>query len=104
MTEELSTGQWASAEDMAFWRERVRQRAESRLSVCPTAKQALEIREPEKAALALYLRARGDLTRAEIAAKVGIPIHQFWRLENHHLAELSVERPEYGSPGCKAPA
>lgn len=98
MSEELSTGEWAAPEFMEFWREEVRKRAEARLAECPTAKQALEIREPEKAAEALFLITQKKKTKKAIAEKLGIANADLWRLERHHSGTLASffekKRPE----------
>lgn len=97
MSEELSTG-WAAQESMEFWRDEVKKRAEARLAECPTAKQALEIKAPEKAAQALFLITEGRKTKKAIAEELDISNADLWRLERHHSGTLAQyferKRPE----------
>lgn len=87
---ELITSDWAAPEQMAYWRDEVRKRAEARLAECPTAKQALEIKDPEKAAEALYLLTEGKLTKRAICDSLGIANQELWRLERHHAGTLAA--------------
>jgi len=72
------------APEMEYWREMVRQRAAKRLAENPNAKQALELRNPELAAQALYLLACTGTSKVAISRQLGIDGRELWRLERHH--------------------
>lgn len=75
-----------SPEALAPYVADVQKRADEWLSIHPTAKRRTEIREPEKAALALYLLDTTSMGQMKVAAAVG--------LSNREIGTLLFHRPE----------
>lgn len=90
MSEALTTTAWDEPEVKAFWLEEVRKRAESRLAEGISRKQALEFRDPEKAAQALCLLADGGMTQKAIREKLGLHGTELWRLARQHAGSLAA--------------
>lgn len=90
MSEALTTAAWDDLEVKTFWLEEVRKRAESRLAEGISKKQALEFRDPEKAAQALCLLAEGGMTQKAICAELGLYGAELSRLARHHAGSLAA--------------
>lgn len=90
MSEALATTAWDDPEVKTFWLEEVRKRAESRLAEGISRKQALEFRDPEKAAHALCLLAEGGMTQKAICAKLELYGSELSRLARHHAGSLAA--------------
>lgn len=97
MSEELATTDWASPDEMAYWRERVKERADQHLAMYPNAKRSAEIAKPEQSAMALWMIANGR-TKKDACEKTGLAGNEIWRLSRHHVGTLAQflekKRPE----------
>jgi len=89
MSEQLSTGDWAEPEAMAFWRDQISQRQAARAAEGVTKFQAFEFKEPEKAAEALHLLAQGAMTQKAICTKLGIYGTTLSKLARYHAGSLA---------------
>lgn len=93
MSEELAMTDWAEPEVMAHYRADVKQRADQWLAQYPNAWRKTEIREPEKAARAVYLLSESDLKQDEIADEVGLAPKELNGLIYHRPEIWEKRRP-----------
>lgn len=97
MSEELTITDdygWENQADREFWLGEVTRYAESRASEGITKAIALELRDPNLAARALFMVATRAKTKKAICEELGIHSTELWRLERHHLGSLTKYRPE----------
>lgn len=93
MSEALTT-HWAEPEVMAHYRADIDARAESWRTQYPNAWRKTEIREPAKAAHAIYLLAESDLTQDEISQEVGLAPKELNGLIYHRPELWEKRRPK----------
>ena len=92
MSEELTTIDDAALD---HWRGIVAERAAQVLAKGVTKARALEVTQPEKAAMALYLLNEfPDMSRREVARRVNVARIDLDRLAYHNAMKLEDARPE----------
>lgn len=92
MSEELATIDDAALD---YWRTAVAERAAQVLARGVTKPRALEVTQPERAAMALYLLNEfPDMPRAHVAKRVNVSRIDLDRLAYHNAMKLEDARPE----------